>query len=270
MAISILMSIYTADKPEQLKEALDSISRQTLQPDEIVIVEDGPLKHDLYSVLDEFTDRQANVRRLRLSDNHGLGFSLSKGLEMCNYQLVARMDTDDVCKFQRLEKQEAYMRDHPEVDVLGTWVDEFYETTSNVVSVRKVPESSSELYEFGKRRNPMNHPTVMFRKDSVLRAGNYQTCMLLEDYYLWARMLQKGMVFHNIQEPLLYFRLSSDIYKRRGGIRYAMREVRFQLVLHKIGYITIPETIRNIATRFFVRLLPPCLRRYVYRHLLRR
>ena len=269
MSFSVLMSIYKAEKPSYLTMSLNSVLNQTLQASEIIIVEDGPLTTDLYAILDEFESKNPIIRRLRLSENHGLGYALCEGLKYCRYELVARMDTDDICKPNRFEVQVKFMETHPEVDVLGSWIDEFYETKENVISVRRVPENSKELYEFGKKRNPMNHPTVMFRKSSVLKAGSYQTCMLLEDYYLWVKMLKMGMVFYNIQESLLYFRLSHDIYKRRGGLKYAITEVKFQIELHKIGYLTIFETIRNIASRFFVRVMPVCIRRRIYRRLLR-
>ena len=269
MSISVLMSIYRAEKPDYLIMSLHSIINQTMYVSEIIIVEDGPLTIELYSILDEFESKYPIIRRLSLSENHGLGFALSEGLKLCSNELVARMDSDDICKPNRFEVQVKFMETHPEVDVLGSWIDEFYETKENVVSVRRVPENSKELYEFSKKRNPMNHPTVMFRKSSVLKAGGYQTCMLLEDYYLWARMFKMGMVFYNIQESLLYFRLSHDIYKRRGGLKYAITEVKFQIELHKIGYLTIFETIRNIASRFFVRVMPVCIRRRIYRRLLR-
>lgn len=269
MSFSVLMSIYMAEKPSYLTMSLNSVLNQTLQASEIIIVEDGPLTTDLYAILDEFESKNPIIRRLRLSENHGLGYALCEGLKYCRYELVARMDTDDICKPNRFEVQVEFMEKNHEVDVLGTWIDEFFDVKENVVSIRKVPEGSKGLYEFGKKRNPMNHPTVMFRKSSVLKAGSYQTCMLLEDYYLWVKMLKMGMVFYNIQESLLYFRLSHDIYKRRGGLKYAITEVKFQIELHKIGYLTIFETIRNIASRFFVRVMPVCIRRRIYRRLLR-
>ena len=269
MSFSVLMSIYKAEKPSYLIMSLNSVLNQTLQASEIIIVEDGPLTTDLYAILDEFESKNPIIRRLRLSENHGLGYALCEGLKYCRYELVARMDTDDICKPNRFEVQVEFMEKNHEVDVLGSWIDEFFDVKENVVSIRKVPEGSKGLYEFGKKRNPMNHPTVMFRKSSVLKAGSYQTCMLLEDYYLWVKMLKMGMVFYNIQESLLYFRLSHDIYKRRGGLKYAITEVKFQIELHKIGYLTIFETIRNIASRFFVRVMPVCIRRRIYRRLLR-
>lgn len=269
MEISVLMSIYKKENPVYLRDSLESIFNQTFSPSEIVIVEDGILTEELYSVIDGYVNKYSIVKIVKLNENYGLGYALSIGLNYCTNDVVARMDSDDICKPNRFEVQVKYMETHPEVDVLGSWIDEFYETKENVVSVRRVPENSKELYEFSKKRNPMNHPTVMFRKSSVLKAGGYQTCMLLEDYYLWARMFKMGMVFHNIQGSLLYFRLSHDIYKRRGGLKYAITEVKFQIELHKIGYLTIFETIRNIASRFFVRVMPVCIRRRIYRRLLR-
>lgn len=266
---SVLMSIYKAEKPIFLRQSLDSLLSQTYPPQEIIIVEDGPLTSEIYKILEEYQHKNQIIQRIPLEKNYGLGYALNIGLRHCSYDLVARMDTDDICKPNRFEVQVKYMEDHPDVDVLGAWIDEFYETPENIVSIRKVPQHNDELYKFGKRRNPMNHPTVIFRKASVLKAGNYQTCMLLEDYFLWAKMLHSGFVFHNIQESLLFFRLSRDIYKRRGGFKYAKTEAKLQYHLYKIGYLKFENMIRNITNRFFVRILPVSLRRLIYRKLLR-
>lgn len=268
-SLSVLMSIYKGEKPAYFRQSLDSLLSQTYFPQEIIMVEDGPLTAELYSILDEYQQKGLPIKRVKLDDNHGLGYALNIGLGHCTCDIVARMDTDDICKPNRFEAQMKYLEEHPEVDVLGSWIDEFLETPDNVVSTRKVPETSEELSVFGKRRNPMNHPTVMFRKASVLKAGNYQTFNLFEDYFLWAKMLYYGYVFHNIQESLLLFRLSRDVYKRRGGLRYAKIEVQLQYMLYKIGYLNIAYMVINILNRIFVRIIPVFFRSLVYKRILR-
>ena len=160
--------------------------------------------------------------------------------------------------------------EHPETDVVGSWVEEFSETPSHPVSIRKVPESHEELLRFSRKRNPMNHPTVMFRKKSVLEAGNYRDCPLFEDYDLWVRMLHNGAHFHNLQEPLLWFRLSSQLYSRRGGRHYIRKEIDFQKLMHQEGHISWGRMVLNILIRTTMRALPGKWRKYGYLFFLRK
>lgn len=266
---SLLMSVYNGEKAEHLKTCFDSIYNQSVRPTEIVLVEDGPLSADLYEVLAGEQQRFPQLRRLPLATNHGLGTALNLGLEACRYDIVARMDTDDICMPERFSVQTDFMASHPDIDVLGAWISEFDDEPSNIVGIRSLPEQSDDIYRFGKKRNPINHPVAMFRKQAVTAAGGYQPCMLFEDYFLWARMLCQGYRFHNLQQPLLLFRRSPEMIRRRGGLAYARYEIHFFRQLHSIGYITWLEVVRNVAQRAVVRLLPNSLRSAVYRHLLR-
>lgn len=263
------MSVYKNEHAAFLTACFDSIYRQTVLPTEIVLVEDGPLTPALYSALAEEEKRFPMMKRVRLETNQSLGVALNHGMQACSYDIIARMDTDDICKPERFEVQVNYMQAHPEVDVLGAWITEFDNEPTNAVSVRSLPELHDDIFKFGKKRNPINHPVVMFRKQAVLQAGGYQPCMLFEDYYLWARMLTQGFRFHNLQQSLLLFRRSPAMFQRRGGVAYARYEFRFFKILHKIGYISSFNLFVNLTQRYIVRLLPNYLRSLVYRHLLR-
>lgn len=270
MKFSVLMSLYYKENPAYLRESLESVFCQTLKPDEVVLVEDGPLTPALYDVVEEYARQHTEMKRVPLAQNGGLGKALREGLKHCSHSLVARMDTDDVCKPERFEKQVAFMENHPEIDVVGAWIDEFKDTTAQVVSTRKLPEYPNEIREFGKKRNPMNHPTVMFRKEAVERAGGFQHFHLFEDYHLWVRMMQAGARLYNIPEALLYFRISPDVYKRRGGWQYALVELRFQWCMHKTGYIGLSILLQNILIRLSTRIVPNAMRGYIYKKFLRK
>lgn len=267
---SLLMSVYHGEKATHLKTCFDSIYNQTVPPAEIVLVEDGPLTPDLYDAIAAEEQRFPQLRRVPLATNSGLGTALNRGLEACSYDLVARMDTDDICMPERFEVQTAFMDSHPEVDVLGTWIAEFDDTPENVVGIRSLPEHHEEIFRFGKKRNPINHPTVMFRRKAVIDCGGYQPCPLFEDYYLWGRMFQKGFHFHNLQQPLLLFRRSAEMIRRRGGVAYVHTEIHFFTRLHKIGYISRLNMYVNIMQRIVVRILPNSVRGVVYKYLLRK
>lgn len=266
---SLLMSVYKGEKAVHLKTCFDSIYNQNVPPTEIVLVEDGELSREVYEVLAEEEKRFPQLRRLPLSENQGLGTALNIGLEACRYPIVARMDTDDICLPHRFEVQIQFMQEHPEIDVLGAWISEFDDEPTNVVSIRSLPEKHDDICKFAKKRNPMNHPVVMFRKHAIIDTGGYQPCPLFEDYFLWVRMLQKGHRFHNLQQSLLLFRRSPEMIRRRGGITYTRYEIDFFRRLHHLGYITYPNMALNILQRYVVRLLPNTIRGLIYKYLLR-
>lgn len=270
MKFSVLLSVYYREKPSFLKEAINSIIDQTNKPDEIVIVKDGPLSKELNVIIDKFNKKYGELFSIiDLEENVGLGKALSIGIKKCKYDIVARMDTDDISKSTRFEKQIKIFEKDSSIDILGSWVEEFEEDISNIISTRKVPQENREIKEFAKSRNPFNHPSVMFKKSSVLKAGNYIDFYLNEDYYLWLRMLNMGFNAYNIQESLLYFRISKDTFKRRGGLKYAIQDIKLQNKLLNMNFINKYEYFKNILTRPVVRILPNFLREYIYKNLLR-
>ena len=270
MKFSVLLSLYYKEKPKYLRQSLDSILAQTLLPDEIVMVKDGPLTDELEAVLAEYQAKCPYLKIVPLKENVGLGMALNEGLKHCTYEHVARMDTDDICMPHRFERQVAVFEAHPEYDLVSAWIDEFVDNINDVRSTRTLPEFPDQIFEYGKTRCPVNHPVTMFKKSSVEKVGGYKHCLNLEDYYLWGRMLVAGAKFYNIQESLLWFRFSEDVFKRRGGIRYAKTEARFMWELHKIGYITAAKALVYGTVRFCVRVIPNTWRSWVYRNLLRK
>lgn len=269
ISFSVLMSLYYKERPEFLRQSLDSVFNQSLLPTEVVLVEDGPLTKELYKVLEEFKESHLELKIVSLSTNRGLGKALNEGLKHCSYELVARMDTDDIAKSDRFEKQMDIFEKYPQVDVVSSWIDEFKDAPSNIVSIRKLPEFPYEIYHYAKKRCPINHPVVMFKKDSVLFAGGYQHFPLFEDYFLWIRLLLNGSKFYNLQESLLLFRTSDDMFKRRGGLKHAITEIRFQNKIRKIGFISFFQFIENIYVRFITRVVPNKLRKFIYKNFLR-
>ena len=267
---SVLLSIYYKEKPQYLKEALNSVFKQTVQSQEIVLVKDGPLTDELDEIINNYVSQYPNLKVISLPQNQGLGKALNEGLKYCTYDIIARMDTDDIAKPSRFEKQIKIFEENPDIDVVGSWIDEFEGNADNVISIRKLPEKHNDIFRYAKKRNPINHPVVMFRKQAVIDAGGYQHFPLFEDYYLWVRMLLNGAKFYNIQESLLYFRFSSDMFKRRGGFNYACMEAKFQWRIHQLGFINLPKTVLNICIRFGTRIIPNSFRSWIYKNFLRK
>lgn len=266
------MSVYSKERADYLALSLKSITvDQTLVPNEIVLVKDGPLTPELDSVCEDYANLYPTVFKIvTLPENVGLGRALNEGLKHCSYELVARMDSDDISKPNRFERQIEVFEANPDLDIVGAWIEEFDGNTSNVISTRRLPKQTSDLLQFAKSRNPLNHPTVMFRKSAVDAVGGYKHFALFEDYYLWARMLVNNAQIYNIQESLLFFRFSSEMIKRRGGIKYAITEMSFFKELHRIGLISVVGLIKNIMIRFASRVVPNSLRQKIYSKLLRK
>ena len=263
---SVLMSVYLSEKEANLKQSLDSILQQRLKPDEIIIVKDGPLSKSLNELLSDYEKRYPMIKLIELTENVGLGKALGIGVQNCKYELIARMDSDDVAVKSRFEIQMNYLKEHPEVSVIGSNITEFINDVNSKVGVRNVPEFSNVINEFSKGRNPANHMTVIFKKSDVLAVGNYKTMFGFEDYYLWLRMLHEGYKFHNIQENLVYARTDDNFFARRTGLQYLKKEIKFQLVASKEFLIPKKNIVKNIITRGTSRILPPVIMKKVYKN----
>lgn len=264
MKFSVLLSVYKKETAHNLCQSLNSIFYQTLCPAEVVLVKDGLLTSELDYVIESYTQRYPCLKVVALSENRGLGVALNEGLKYCSFEIVARMDTDDIAKLDRFEKQMRIFSEQVDVDVVGAWTDEFYSEISNVIFTRKPPERHDELLKFAHYSSPISHPVAVFRKDAVIRAGGYKHCLLFEDYYLWLRMLKVGCRFYNVQEALLYFRTSRDVVKRRGGLHYAMLEYLFYKKVYKEGLVPFVYCVYNVITHLPLRILPLCIREYIY------
>ena len=267
-AFSVCTSIYKNDRPEYVRVALDSmLVNQSVKPTEIVLVQDGPVPDGLSLLLSEYETKYPEVMNvIRLEKNGGLGNALRLGVENAKYDICARMDSDDICLLDRFKKQLAYLEANPECDIVGGQMTEFIDTPDNIVGRREVPLSNEDIYAFMKSRCALNHVTVMFRKEAVLKAGNYQDWFWNEDYYLWVRMMMAGCKFANIPDVAVNVRSGADQYARRGGKKYFDSEIGIKKLMLGKGMITRKEYIVNYIQRFIIQLmLPNSVRGWVFR-----
>lgn len=268
---SVLMSVYYKEKPEFLNQAIESIQSQTLPTDDFVLVCDGPLNKELDAVIAvKQQEMGTSLNVIRLIKNGGLGNALNEGIKHCKHELVARMDSDDIAYPNRCEKQVGVFNTHTEVSICSGIVEEFT-IDPNIVDAKRVPpETNTEILEFAKKRNPFNHPCVMYKKSAVEAVGSYQDFYLLEDYYLWLRMLMTGYQGYNIQEPLLHMRAGSDMYKRRAGWKYARTQIDLFKYMRDQGFIGNGQYIKSCLIRSGSALAPNWLRKLMFRMVLRK
>lgn len=267
---SVLMSVYHKERPEYLKQAIESIQVKSLSTNDFVLVCDGPLNDELDAVIQtKQLEMGENLNVVRLAKNGGLGNALNEGIKHCKNELVARMDSDDIAYPDRCEKQIAVFNTHSEVSICSGIVEEFT-TDPNTVDTRRVPpETNAEIIEFAKKRNPFNHPCVMYKKSAVKAVGSYQDFYLLEDYYLWLRILMAGYQGYNIQEPLLHMRAGSDMYKRRAGWKYAKTQAKLFKFMKQQGFIGNGQYIKSCVIRSGSALAPNWLRKFMFERVLR-
>lgn len=255
---SVLMSLYIKERPEYLDLAIKSMVEQTLIPDEIVIVKDGPITNELEEILEKYRTIYPKLFNIMgYQENKGLGYALNYGLEHCRNELVARMDTDDISEKDRCRKQVNYFIKNPEIDILGGQIEEFINDSKNIVGKRIVPLKDKEIKRYLKKRCPFNHVTVMLKKSSIKKIGSYKEWYFNEDYYLWIRALLNGLKFGNLEDSLVKVRVGQEMYGRRGGILYFDSEYRIQKYLLKNKVISVWRFGINVLQRFIIQILLP-------------
>lgn len=268
---SVLMSLYIKEKPEYLRLAIDSMLAQTVAPDEIVIVEDGPLTDALYAVLNEYKEKYPQtIRTVKSEKNIGLGLALNLGLKECKNEFVARMDTDDISKSDRCEKQLAVFAENKSLSIVGAFVDEFVDNPEKIVSTRAVPRMHEEIYRFAKRRSAFNHPVVMYRKSHVLAFDGYANLRRNQDVDLFGRMLFGGCKAQNVPESLLLFRSNNDLAKRRKSWENTKSYIDTIGNFRKMGYSNFKDFTIVAIAQTGVFFMPAFLQHLVYKLFLRK
>lgn len=262
--VSGLLSLYAGDETRLLPLVLESLVAQSRPLDELVVVFDGPITTDQVRVLDDFR-RRMNIRTLELPENIGLGAALAAGVVACGSPYVARVDSDDISNPERIELQADFLDANPSIAVVGGWVTEFEGDPDNIVATRRLPCHPDELHRFSKRRSPLNHPAVMFRKDAVIDVGNYAPYRQSQDYHLWVRLLLSDYKLANLPQVLVNMSAGMRLGGKRGGVTRLRTEIDIQREFHRLGFTTSAEFFTNVAARAFLRLAPPAFRRAVYR-----
>ena len=272
MRFSVLMPVYHKESADNFDLALNSILKsQKRPPDEFVLVCDGALTPELDAVVEQYSSAYPDILKVyRLEENVGLGQALNYGLTKCTYEYIARADSDDICLPERFEKQMGFFEAHPDIAVLGSDIDEFNIDPSTPERRKTMPATHEKIVAMGKFRNPINHMTVAFKKEAVLQAGSYQHLPYAEDYYLWVRMFVEGFQFANLNEVLVHARVGNGMIGRRGNRQYITSWKILCKYMHAHGLLSAFEHLRNmVSVRVFV-YVPPSLKTFIYKKVLRR
>ncbi|MUN34991.1 glycosyltransferase [Actinomadura litoris] len=264
---TLLMTVYGGDRVEYVREAFHSaVHHQTLRPDQVVLVRDGPVAPELADCLRGLVlDSPSEVTFVALEHNRGLGPALDAGLNAAWHDIVARMDADDVAMPHRFQEQVPLVR--AGADLVGAGLLEFGSDISDIVGRRIPPSDPTDIARYSRLHDPFNHPTVVYRRSAVMAVGGYGDLPLMEDYWLFARMIAQGARVVNLAEPLVYYRVGDGAYARRGGRDLLRSELRLQRAMRVEGFITRPQYWRNVVVRGGYRLVPTLVRRPFYRML---
>ena len=271
------MSVYKSEKAEYLQIAMNSMWNQTVPTNDFVLMCDGPLTPELDAVIEDMQAMHPDTLHvIRFEKIGGLGHALQVGVKECKNEHIARMDSDDISRPERCERELAVFSAHPELSIVGSVIEEFTEIESGtsvpsaINAKRVVPEKSEDIVTFAKHRNPFNHPSVMYKKADVLAAGNYQDVRYMQDYYLWIHMLIAGFEGYNIQEPLVWMRADSNLYKRRSGKLYRDIQLNLFKYMKDQGFISTSQYVKSCILRVGSSMAPNWLRKFVFKKVLRK
>lgn len=269
---SVLMSVYYKENAEYFDLALRSILiEQTRQPDEFVLVCDGPLTDELNYVIDKYENEYSEVFRVfRQEENQGLGKALNFGLSQCSYSLVARADSDDVCLKDRFQKQLDFMNNHTEVSIISSHIAEFDSDWSKPFDTKKLPLTHDELKKMAKVRNPLNHMAVMFRREDILELGSYRHMPYTEDYDLWVRAIIAGKKIANVDDVLVHARVGNGMVVRRSNKAQIDSWRKMNNYMLENHFITHSQKLRNmVMIKGFV-YMPATFKAFLYKNVLRK
>ncbi len=266
---SVIMSVYKKDNPLFLKTALDSIINQTLQPNEIILIADGPIPESLHKVIEDTKKIFPALKPFYLDKNGGLGEALRIAVINAKYDYLARMDSDDISLPDRFEKQMKCFEEDASLSLVGGMITEFVDAPSNIVVQRILPLEDKEIKKFMRYRCGVNHVTVIFKKTDLLAAGNYKSDYRQEDYYLWARMMRNKCKFKNIPDVVVNVRSGANQFSRRGGFKYFKDHMKIFKLMYQWNLISYPQLIKNYISRFAQISFPTKIRTFIYQNMFR-
>lgn len=270
LKLSVLMSICSRDGAGYLDAAIESIVNQTKPADEIVIVKDGTLTNELSCLIEQWQQKHPGLLKIvSLPENSGLGVALQQGLKTCSYNIITRMDADDISCPERFEKQLQFLQDNPGIAVVSSWMACFEDDPNDILFIRRMPQKYENIRRVAKYRNPILGASVMFRRSEVEAVGGYTDLRRNQDYHLWVRMLLKGSKITCIPEPLYKVRCDRNFLKRRTELKHAISMIKLQKEFVKMGFISYPQYLFNIGVRISACILPVPVTRFIRTKLLK-
>lgn len=265
---SVVMSVYEGDNFKNFMDAVQSVLNQSLPPSEVIIVVDGKVSPKIQTAL-EALRRDPIIKIIQLENNVGLGGARHIAIQKATRDIIAVMDSDDICADDRFQRQVLMLEDN-NLDVIGGNIEEFDLTPRDNPRIRSVAVSHDAIVKRARWKNPMNHVTIMFRKSAYLAVGGYKAIRYVEDYELFYRMIVNGFRFGNIPETLVYVRCGKEVLNRRVGFSYLRSELFLFNMMRRDKFISNTQWMLNICIRVFARTMPKIFLGYLYKLFLRK
>ncbi len=267
---SVLMSVYSGEKPDRFRACIDSMLGQTFVTNDFVLVCDGPLTDELDEIVSEYEEKYSFFRPLRMKKNVGVGECANAGLAVCRNEYIVKMDSDDIALPERCELSLYLMAKHPGVDMLGAYISEFDSATGEEIAVKKTPIGNAAIRKFARRRNPFNNPTLVYKKSMVEKIGGYSTVRRCEDYDFVVRMLAAGAVGRNIPKVLVRYRVTEGNYDRRRNWANTKSFIAVRWKIHRSGFSSLWDFTVTAAAQLIMFIMPASLTGSFYKKLLRK
>lgn len=268
---SVLMSVYVKEKPANLSESLESVLEQTVPPDELVLVCDGKLTDELNVIIKAFESEYSDIfRSVRLLENVGTGMAANEGIKACKNELIAKMDSDDICVPDRFQRQLMMFLKNPKLDMVGGYIEEFDDATREPIAVKKTPITHEEILKYAKRRSPFNNQTLIYRKSFAQKVGGYTNIKRCEDYEFIIKMLMAGAVGENLPEVVVKYRVTKDNYKRRKNWANTKSFIKVRWGLHKSGFSSLWDFLVPTAAQLILFIMPEKFTSWAYGKFLRK
>ena len=269
MNFSALGCIHSKERPEFLDLALSSLHKQQLKANEVILIHDGSLTDKLYSCLDQWEKKLPLKQISSPKSPRGkfLSSAINLGLKCCKYNLVAIFDSDDINRACRFKTQIEYMNRYPHVCAVSSYISDFLKIPNDLDRIRKIPLTTEKIFDYAKLRAPLNHPSAVLRKNSILSLGGYSgEIPFMEDYGLWLKLLANGKTLENIPKILVDYRVSEMVLKRKG-LFHAKSEIQLYKMKRQLGFSNGLYGFFIFILRFLSRLLSEKPLNFIYGYL---
>jgi glycosyltransferase involved in cell wall biosynthesis len=267
LKFSVILPVYNKVEYNTFKLSFDSLLNQSLKPNELIVIFDGPIKNEIKKYLNKKIKIYKFIRLVKYSKNRGLGVVLKKGAKLCKYPYIARCDADDISLPNRFKLQIRFLRKNQNIDILGSNISEIKK--DKLISRKKVPKLHKDICSNIFIRNPINHSSVILKKKAILNAGNYEDLRYFEDYFLWIKVFLNGGEFHNLQNYLVNMSVDDDYFKRRSGFYYLRYYFNFLKKLKNKNMINYKYLLFNLLIRTIIILMPIFILKKIYKFFFR-
>lgn len=267
---SVIMSVYEKEKAQFLKESIESMLEQTFVTNDFILVCDGQLSDELNEVVEYFEKKYVFFHPLRLEENIGTGGCANEGIKLCKNDYIVKMDSDDISLPNRCEISMKFLAAHPEIDMVGAYIEEFDSTTGESIAVKKTPLSYKEIKKYSKRRNPFNNQTLAYRKSAAQKCGGYSKLSRCEDYDFVVKMLAGGARGRNIPQVLVKYRVTPENLQRRRNFANTKAFISVRWKILKTGYSSFLDFLIPCLAQLVLFILPGKITGKLYKKFLRK